>query len=108
MDEEHITLQAPIYNGSQYYNYKDHFSTVFFLIDDNYNFLFVNIGCQGRILDGTVFQNSELYQKIICNTMHLAPENPIYSRLKYIPHLFLADATFSLIENIIRSHSEVH
>lgn len=68
----------------------------------------MNIRCQGRISGGTVFQNSELYQRIICHTLHSAPGNPIYIRLKDVSHWFLADVTFSLIGNIIRLYLGVH
>nr|CAI5824130.1 unnamed protein product [Callosobruchus analis] len=65
MDGKHIALQAPVNSGSEYHNYKGFFSIVLFaLVDADYNFLFVDIGCQGRISDGGVFQNSVLYHKI--------------------------------------------
>lgn len=64
IDEKHITLQAPMNSGSDFYNYKSHFSIVLMTVADaDYNFIFVNIGCQGRISDGGVFKNCELYKK---------------------------------------------
>jgi hypothetical protein len=33
---------------------------LFALVNANYSFLFVDVGCQGRILDGGVFRNYEL------------------------------------------------
>lgn len=109
MDGKHIMLQAPINSGSEYYNYKDFFSIVLFaLVDANYNFLFVDIGCQGRISDGGVFQNCELYGKITSQTLNLAPAKPLPGRLKDIPYLFLADAAFPLTESIMKPYSGVH
>lgn len=37
---------------------------MFALVDADYNFLFVDIGCQGRISDSGVFKHTELYNKI--------------------------------------------
>jgi len=60
MDGKHIVLQAPVQSGTDYFNYKSHFSTVLFaLVDANYNFIFADVGVQGRISDG-VFKHSQL------------------------------------------------
>ncbi|XP_050676131.1 uncharacterized protein LOC126973060 [Leptidea sinapis] len=54
MDGKHIVMQSPINSGSEYYNYKRSFSlfVLLALVDSNYNFIFVEIGSQGRISDG--------------------------------------------------------
>jgi hypothetical protein len=61
MDGKHAVLQAPVSSGINFCNYKSTFSIVLFaLIDVNYNFLFMDVCCQGRILDRGVFRNYEL------------------------------------------------
>lgn len=109
MDGKHIMLQAPINSGSEYYNYKNFFSRVLFaLVDADYNFLYVDIGCQGRISDGGVFQNSELYRKIKNQTLNLPQAKPLPGRQKEIPYLFIADAVFPLTEHIMKPYSGTH
>lgn len=59
MDGNHIVIENPLHSGSEYFNYKKTFSIVLLvLVDSNYKFTFVHIGCQGRISDGGVFNNS--------------------------------------------------
>lgn len=60
MDGKHITFQAPINSGLEYYNYKNFFITVLFaLVDANYNFLYVDIGCLEKDSD---ILYSDIYQ----------------------------------------------
>ncbi|XP_050517740.1 uncharacterized protein LOC126892283 [Diabrotica virgifera virgifera] len=59
MDGKHISIQAPINSGTDFFNYKSFFSIVLFaVVDANYNFIYANVGCQGRISDGGVFNDS--------------------------------------------------
>lgn len=65
MDGKHVVLQSPVHSGAEFHYYKSSFSIVLFaLVDAEYNFLFVDVGCQGRISDGGVFKDTELFQKI--------------------------------------------
>jgi len=64
VDGKHVVLQCPRNSASEYFNYKNVFSIVLFtLVDANYNFMFVDAGCQGRISDSGVFTNTELHKK---------------------------------------------
>jgi len=80
MDGKHFVLQAPFNSGSEFFNYKSSFSIVLFaLIDASYNFLFVDCGCQGRISDGGVFKNSELFKNMENQSLYLAEQNPFHT-----------------------------
>ena len=58
-DGKHIPILHPKDSGSDFYNYKGFFSIVMLaIVDYDYRFLYVDVGCQGRISDGGVFRNS--------------------------------------------------
>lgn len=60
-DGKHIAFRAKAADGSLYFNYKGFNSIVLLaLVDANYNFLYVDIGCNGRANDASVFNASTL------------------------------------------------
>lgn len=70
IDGNHIQLQAPIGTGSDYYNYKSTSSIVLMaVVDADYNFIYADIGCQGRISDGGVFRNTSFFKKLEESTL---------------------------------------
>ena len=53
MDAKHILKKQPKQSGSYYFNYKGTSSIVLWaLMDADYKFLYVDVGCSGRINDG--------------------------------------------------------
>lgn len=63
MDRKHIVIEASNSSGSEYFNYNGTFSIVLFaIVDANYKFKNVNIGCQGPISNGGVFKNTSFYK----------------------------------------------
>ena len=65
IDGKRVVLRCPRNSASEYFNYKSAFSILLFaLVYANYNFMFVDVGCQGRISDNGVFTNTELYKKL--------------------------------------------
>ncbi|CAH1966261.1 unnamed protein product [Acanthoscelides obtectus] len=88
IDGKHIVLDCPFNCGSEYYNYKRTYSIVLLaLVDSQYNFIFADIGCQGRISDGGVFTNTLLWNKICTNSS-------IYHRRILCPVQILMFPTF--------------
>ena len=68
----------PTNTSSAYYNYKHTFSAVLLaLVDQNYKFLLVDVGCNGRISDGGVFQSSTLYKALKTGEMNLPLATPL-------------------------------
>ncbi|XP_008180263.1 uncharacterized protein LOC103308527 [Acyrthosiphon pisum] len=106
MDGKHVVIQAPINTGSEYFNYKSSFSIVLFaVVDANYNFIFVDAGCQGRISDGGVFQDCQLNKKLKSNSLGLPLLAPLPGRRKEIPFFFIGDGAFPLTDNIMKPFS---
>lgn len=109
IDGKHIVIECPIDSGSEYINYKKTFSIVLLaLVDSNYNFIFADIGCQGRISDGGVFRNSLLWNKICLNELNLPTPHPLPNSYKDIPYVFLGDGAFALTEHIMKPYPGNH
>jgi hypothetical protein len=104
-----VVLQCPRNSASEYFNYKNAFSIVLFaLVDANYNFMFVNVGCQGRIFDSGVFMNTELYKKLETKTLCLPQPVPLNWREKSVPYFFTGDEGFPLRENLMKVYPGQH
>jgi len=102
-DGKHIQLQAPVNSGTEYFNYKGFFSIVLFaVVDANYNFIYANVGCQGRISDGGVFSETNFQKCLQRNTMNLPPPCPLPGRNIPTPFVFVADDAFPLSNNIMK------
>ncbi|KAK4877281.1 hypothetical protein RN001_009787 [Aquatica leii] len=81
LDGRHITFRAPISCGSYYYNYKGCNSIVLLgLADAHYKFIYVNIGVNGRISDGGVFNNTANHT----NNHSCAPKRTTRTRYKQL------------------------
>ncbi|CAK1583986.1 unnamed protein product [Parnassius mnemosyne] len=109
LDGKHIRIQCPNNSGSEFFNYKSYFSIVLLvLIDANYNFLYVDIGCQGRISDGGVLRNSTLFDMIRDGTLSLPQAIPLQGRNTPVHFYFIGDDAFPISQNIIKPFSGYH
>ena len=78
MNGKHISLFRPKNPVSPYYNYKHFYGITFMtIVDANYKFSFVVVGCQGRLGDGAVFKNSSFYKNMVNNSSYLPPDNTL-------------------------------
>ena len=67
-----IALFHPLLGGWNYYNYKRFHSIVLTtLVDANYKFLYVDIGCQGRLNNGAVYQNCSFYKSLTTDQLKI-------------------------------------
>lgn len=102
IDGKHVRLQSPIHSGSEYFNYKHYFSIVLLAaVDSDYMFMFADVGCQGRISDGGVFNNSPLKHKI--NSGENFPSDTcLPGRTTECPFVFLGDNAFPLSKRVMK------
>lgn len=66
-------------------------------MDANYNFLYVNVGSPGRISDGGVFKNTQLYRKLENHQLNIP--QPEVLQIPYaikVPYMILGDQAFEL------------
>lgn len=109
MDGKHVVIQAPFNSGSEYFNYKSYFSIVLFaLVDANYNFVFADVGSQGRISDGGILKNSELWKKIEQKSLNIPQPTPLPGRQNAVPYVILGDEAFALHENVMKPYAGIH
>lgn len=105
LDGKHIHIQAPDESGSIFFNYKGRFSIVLMaLVDYDYNFLFADVGCQGRISDGGVLNTTSLGQKLEGNTLKLPEPRALFDGQMPAPFVIVADDAFALTENVIKPY----
>ncbi|KAK4886300.1 hypothetical protein RN001_002571 [Aquatica leii] len=106
MDGKHIAIKKPPNSGSFYYNYKGFYSTVLFaLVNANYELTYVYIGINGRISDGGVLQETDFYDKLQNNTLHIPAPRSVSKAVVKLPYVFIGDDAFSLTENIVKPYS---
>ena len=89
-------------SGSTFFNYKSHHSIVLMaLVDSNYSFIYVNVGCQRRISDGGVFKNCCLW-RVLENGAGLPEDEALPGRLFAVPYVIVADDAFALHNHITK------
>ncbi|GBN81022.1 hypothetical protein AVEN_139100-1 [Araneus ventricosus] len=66
IDGKHVLIQAPPNSGSQFFNYKG-FNSIILMAWVNWDcsFIYIDVGCNGCVSDGGVFQNSSLFTKLL-------------------------------------------
>ena len=107
LDGKHVRIVKPKKSGSLYWNYKNFFSVVLFgLVDADYNFLFVDVGAEGRSSDSTIWKFSAFSQDVTAEGNPLGiPEPANFPGYKgKLPYYFVADDAFELSLNCMKPY----
>ena len=108
MDGKHVCIQPPPNSGSYYFNYKHSFSIVLLaLVDADYKFIYVDIGCNGRVPDGGVFKNSALFAALENKSLNIPSPRPMKDNTPPLPYMIVTDDAFPLKEYIQKPYSQV-
>lgn len=70
--------------------------------DAKYCFLYIDVGSNGRISDGDVFQKCSFHGAMIENRLHLPPPCPFPGRTTLIPFVLVADDAFTFETNLMK------
>ena len=99
-------MQAPEHLGSFYFNYKKTHSVVLMtLVDANYKFIFVDVGCNVRISDGGAFSRCALSSALENNSLSMPALALLPGTDIILPHVIVADDAFPLRKNIMKPFS---
>lgn len=74
------------------------------LVDSNYTFLYVDVGCNGRILDGGVFGGWSLQDALERRTANIPPPSPLPGSDKLSPYCIVADKAFPLKNYLMKPY----
>nr|CAI5864823.1 unnamed protein product [Callosobruchus analis] len=95
IDGKHVQIICPANSGTEYFNYKKTFSIVLMaIVDGNYCFQYVHIGCQGRMSDGGVYKNTSFHKALQENQLNIP-----------MPESLPADDAFALTINFMRPYA---
>nr|CAI5870049.1 unnamed protein product [Callosobruchus analis] len=107
LDGRHITFNAPISSGSFYHNYKGTDSIVLLgLVDAHYRFIYINVGVNGRVSDGGVFNASGLSKKMRDGGLGIPEPQCLPGRTTKAPYVIVADEAFPLLANLLKPYPQ--
>lgn len=105
LDGKHIVTKAPKNCGSYYFNYKGTNSIVLMtLVGPKYEFIYIDVGCNGRISDGGVFSRCALSSALEENNINIPGPRPLPGRQKPIPFVIVADDAFAIKSYIMKPY----
>lgn len=97
--------EKPSSSCSTFYTYKPTWSIVLLaVVDANYRFIYVDVGCQGRTSDG-VFQNLSLVAALRNNDLQMSASKELLHTDIVSPFVFVTDDAFPLMANIMKPYA---
>ena len=98
-------MKCPKNTGSYYFNYKGTFSIVLLgLVDADYKFIYIDVGCNGRISDGGVFRNASLSKALEENSVNVPPPRNLPRGHDPLPFVVVADDAFPLKSYLVKPY----
>lgn len=97
IDGKHVAIRCPAHGGSLYYNYKSFHSIVLMaIVDAEYNFLYVDVGCNGAGSDGGVFELCSFRKGLEKGYLHLPLPDALPNSETVMPYFLVGDEAFPL------------
>lgn len=104
MDGKHIRIVPLPGSGAMYYNYKNFYSIVLMaLVGPNYEFIYVDVGKNGRMSDGGVLEYTEFYRKLKLGELKFPENNETVHNLNFV---VLGDEAFGLEPNFLKPFAQ--
>lgn len=106
IDGKHVQIRKPIGSGSQYRCYKQFDSIILMaIVDANLNFIFVDVGTNGRIGDAGVWNKSDLKRAFDQQLLNLPPPERLPNSTISLPYVIVGDEAFALKSYLMKPYS---
>ena len=105
LDGKHVRISRPRRSGSLYYNYKGYFSIVLLAIcNAEYEFLYVDIGAEGKASDGGTWRQSTFNQYLedLANPLNIPTPDVVPGINRILPYYLVGDEAFRLSPNVMK------
>lgn len=103
LDGKHVVIRCPYRSGSMFFNYKHTFSVVLMaLAAADYSIIYFDVGCNGRISDGGVFNQSSLCHAIERNVLNIPLSSQLPGTNIEVPYVIVADDAFALKDYLLK------
>ena len=78
------------------------------LVDADYKFIYLDVGCNGRISDGGVFRNASLSKALEENDLNIPAARCLPGGDEALPFVVVADDAFPLKSYLIKTYHHRH
>lgn len=103
IDGKHIIMQPPPNAGSYFFNYKHSHSVVLMAVaGPEYQCLYADVGTNGRISDGGVWNKCGLAKVIEDGSLPLPPPRCLPNGSEPLPHVLVGDDAFALKPHLMK------
>ena len=105
IDGKHIVIEQPSNSGSHYRNYKGTDSVILMgMIGPEYEFLYADVGINGRNSDGGIWANCSLKIALESNAINVPDPEPLPHRSKIMPFVCTGDDAFPLSKYMMKPY----
>ena len=106
IDGKHIVLEQPSNSGSHYRNYKGSDSIILLaVVGPEYEFLYAEVGMNGRNSDGGAWAQSPLKMALENNTLNVPKSTPLLDGID-IPYVLVGDDAFPLSHYMMKPYPQ--
>lgn len=104
IDGKHIRIVPPPNTGAFYYNYKKFYSVILLaLVNANYEFIWIDVGKQGRMSDMGAMEWTTFYKKLTENKLNFPSNEENDEKLNFV---ILGDEGFALQPNLLKPYAQ--
>jgi hypothetical protein len=107
VDGKHVRITPPAGSGSLFWNYK-HFHSVVLMACANadYEFIWCEVGTNGRVSDGGAIRNTEFFEKLNNRLLKIPPTESCNETSTELPYVFVGDEAFALRSDFLKPFSQ--